>query len=142
MATATPDIVRRPFPLKPLHILGIAMIALAVALGYSSLTSSFRPYTTSVSEATTSGRSVQLAGFLGSLGEYDATGNFTFDLQDNTGQMVKVVYSKPKPANFEQAVSIVAIGHYDAAKGVFMADDMLVKCPSKYQEMQGDSADL
>jgi cytochrome c-type biogenesis protein CcmE len=142
MATATPDIIRRPFPLKPLHILGIAMIALAVALGYSSLTSSFRPYTTSVSEATTSGRSVQLAGFLGSLGEYDAAGNFTFDLQDNTGQMVKVVYSKPKPANFEQAVSIVAIGHYDSAKGVFMADDMLVKCPSKYQELQGDSSDL
>ena len=138
MATATPDI-RRPFPLKPLHMLGIAMIALAVALGYTSLTSSFRPYTTSVAEATTSGRSVQLAGFLGSTGAYDADGNFTFDLQDSTGEMVKVVYAKPKPANFEQAVSIVAIGHYDATSGAFLADDMLVKCPSKYQELQGES---
>jgi cytochrome c-type biogenesis protein CcmE len=139
MATATPDLARRPFPLKPLHLIGIAMIALAVGLGYTGLTSSFRPYTTSVAEATGSGRSVQLAGFLGSTGSYDADGNFTFDLQDNTGEMVKVVYSKPKPANFEQAVSIVAIGHYDAAKGAFIADDMLVKCPSKYQEMQGEA---
>lgn len=134
MSTAAPPIGRRPFPLKPLHMIGIAMIVLAIGLGYSSLTQSFRPYTTSVAEATTSGRSVQLAGFLGSTGAYDADGNFTFDLQDNTGKMVKVVYAKPKPANFEQAVSIVAIGHYDSARGVFMADDMLVKCPSKYQE--------
>jgi cytochrome c-type biogenesis protein CcmE len=134
MATAAPPLPHRSFPIKPLHMIGIAMIVLAVVLGYGALTSSFRPYTTSVQEATTSGRSVQLAGFLGSTGEYDAAGNFTFDLQDNTGQMVKVVYSKPKPANFEQAVSIVAIGHYDTANGVFMAEDMLVKCPSKYQE--------
>jgi cytochrome c-type biogenesis protein CcmE len=134
MATAAPPVGRRPFPLKPLHMIGIAMIVLAIGLGYSSLTQSFRPYTTSVDEATTSGRSVQLAGFLGSTGAYDSDGNFTFDLQDNTGKMVKVVYAQPKPANFEQAVSIVAIGHYDSARGVFMADDMLVKCPSKYQE--------
>ena len=85
-------------------------------------------------EAVASGRSVQLAGFLGSTGAYDANGDFTFKLQDSTGKQVMVSYPKPKPANFEQAVSVVAIGHYDAAKGVFLADDMLVKCPSKYQE--------
>ncbi|HWQ15554.1 MAG TPA: cytochrome c maturation protein CcmE [Roseiflexaceae bacterium] len=134
MATATPDIARRALPLKPLHLIGIAIIALALALGYMGLSQSFRPYTISVDEAVASGRSVQLAGYLGSTGAYDADGNFTFDLQDSTGKMVKVVYGKPKPANFEQAVSIVAIGHYDSARGVFVADDMLVKCPSKYQE--------
>ncbi|HEX5692130.1 MAG TPA: cytochrome c maturation protein CcmE, partial [Roseiflexaceae bacterium] len=82
---------------------------------------------------------VQLAGFLGSTGAYDPNGNFTFDLQDNTGKMVKVVYAKPKPANFEQAVSVVAIGHYDAGKSAFVAEDMLVKCPSKYQEQLDQS---
>jgi cytochrome c-type biogenesis protein CcmE len=134
MASATPHLAGRPFPLKPLHMIGIAMIVLSVVLGYLGLTQSFRPYTTSVDEALNSGRSVQLAGFLGSTGSYDADGNFTFDLQDNTGKMVKVVYAEPKPANFEQAVSIVAIGHYDTARGAFIAEDMLVKCPSKYQE--------
>jgi cytochrome c-type biogenesis protein CcmE len=134
MATATSDIERRGFVLRPLHLIGIAIILLAIVTGYFGLRSAFRPYTTSVSEAVGSGRSVQLAGFLGSTGAYDQNGNFTFDLQDGTGKLVKVIYPKPKPANFEQAVSVVAIGHYDAGKQAFLADDMLVKCPSKYQE--------
>lgn len=123
--------------LKPLHIIGIAIIGLAIGLGYFSLRGAVRPYTASVNEAIESGRSVQLAGFLGSTGAYDPDGNFTFDLQDGSGQQLKIVYPKPKPANFEQAVSVVAIGRYNSSKGVFMADDMLVKCPSKYQEQLG-----
>lgn len=142
MATATGDIARRGAALKPLHVIGIAIIGLAIITGYFGLRDALRPYTTSISEAVGSERSVQLAGFLDpkDLGSYDANNNFTFGLQDSTGQTVKVVYAKPKPANFEQAVSIVAIGHYDAAKGVFVADDMLVKCPSKYQEQLDQTA--
>jgi cytochrome c-type biogenesis protein CcmE len=139
MATATGNLERRGFALKPLHLIGIAIILLAIVTGYYGLQSALRPYTTSVDEAVGSGRSVQLAGYLGSTGKYDPNGNFTFDLQDNTGKLVKVVYAKPKPANFEQAVSVVAIGHYDAAKKAFVAEDMLVKCPSKYQEQLDQS---
>jgi cytochrome c-type biogenesis protein CcmE len=139
MATATSEIERRGFVLKPLHLIGIAIILLAIVTGYFGLQSAFRPYTTSVSEAVGSGRSVQLAGFLGSTGEYDTNGNFTFNLQDGTGKLVKVIYPKPRPANFEQAVSVVAIGHYDAAQQAFLAEDMLVKCPSKYQEQMDQS---
>ena len=131
---APDDPKRHGFALKPLHLIGIAIILLAIVTGYYGLRSAFRPYTTSVAEAVSSARSVQLAGFLGSTGEYDTNGNFTFELQDGTGKLVKVVYPKPKPANFEQAVSVVAIGHYDAGKQAFLAEDMLVKCPSKYQE--------
>jgi len=136
MATVPGELGRRGFALKPLYLIGIAIIGLSIYWGYNGLREGLRPYTTSVAEAVSSGRSVQLAGFLypPDLGSYDAQGNFAFSLQDGTGKVVKVVYAKPKPANFEQAVSIVAIGHYDAAKGVFLADDMLVKCPSKYQE--------
>ena len=132
MATVTGELSRRR--IQPLHVIGVAIILLAIGLGYVGLRSAFRPYTTSVSEAISSGRSVQLAGFLGSTGAYNADGNFSFDLQDKNGQKVTVIYPKGKPANFEQAVSIVAIGHYDSARQVFLADDMLVKCPSKYQE--------
>jgi cytochrome c-type biogenesis protein CcmE len=131
---ATVSIPQRRLVIKPIYVLGIGMIVLAVVLGYNGLQQSFRPYTTQIDEAITSGRSVQLQGYLGSKGSYDANGKFTFDLQDNTGKMVKVVYSQPKPSNFEQAISIVAIGHYDAAQQIFIADEMLVKCPSKYQE--------
>jgi cytochrome c-type biogenesis protein CcmE len=134
MATMTGDVLQRRARIKPLYLIGIAMIVLAVALGYNGLQQSFRPYTQSISEAISANRSVQLQGFLGSTGAYDEQGRFTFDLQDSTGKMVKIVYSQSKPSNFEQAISIVAIGHYDTASQAFIADELLVKCPSKYQE--------
>jgi len=136
MAITSNEVGRRGFALKPLHMIGIAMIVMAIVLGYYGLQTALRPYTTSVTEAISTGRGVQLAGFLvpGEQGRYDADQNFTFSMQDSTGKIVQVIYPKPKPANFEKAISIVAIGHYDAAKNAFMADDMLVKCPSKYQE--------
>lgn len=134
MATISGEVLQRRVRVKPLYLIGIAMIVLAVGLSYNGLQQSFRPYTQSISEAVSANRSVQLQGFLGSKGAYNAAGKFTFDLQDSTGKMVKVVYSQAKPSNFEQAISIVAIGHYDAAQQVFIADELLVKCPSKYQE--------
>src|SRR6266508_6669551 len=125
MASVPTELGRRGFVLKPLHIIGIAIIVLAVVLGYYGLQGALRPYTTSVTEAISTGRGVQLAGFLvpGEQGTYDAAGNFTFSMQDSTGKIVQVVYPKPRPANFEKAVSIVAIGRYDAAKNAFLADD-------------------
>lgn len=122
--------------IKPLHIAGIGIIVLALGFGAFGFRDGFRSYTTSVDEAVGSTRSVQLAGFLGSTGDYDAKGRFTFDIQDENGKLLKVVSDDPRPANFEQAISIVAIGRYDAGEQAFMADDLLVKCPSKYQEQQ------
>ncbi len=126
--------------LRPLHFIGIAIIVLSVVLGYYGLSSSMRPYTTLIAEAKDSGRGVQLAGFLGNKGEYNADGKFTFLLQDSRGQKIPVIYSQPKPSNFEQAVSIVAIGNYDVKTGNFMAESLLVKCPSKYQEQLNATA--
>jgi cytochrome c-type biogenesis protein CcmE len=122
--------------IKPLHIAGLGIILLAVVYGLFGFKDAFRAYTTSVDEAMSSSRSVQLAGFLGSKGEIDSQGRFTFMIQDSDKKMVKVISDDPRPANFEQAISIVAIGHYDSAQGAFLADDLLVKCPSKYQELQ------
>lgn len=120
--------------LKPLHMIGIVIIVISIVFGYYGLSASMRPYTTMISEAKDSGRGVQLAGFLGSTGEYTPEGKFTFLLQDSSGQKIPVVYSQPKPSNFEQAVSIVAVGNYDVKTGNFVAESLLVKCPSKYQE--------
>jgi cytochrome c-type biogenesis protein CcmE len=44
-----------------------------------------------------------------------------------------VRYKGLKPANFEDAVSIVAIGHFDEKAKELEANKLLVKCPSKYQ---------
>ncbi len=133
MTTATPQ-VQQGFAIKPLHIAGIGIILVAILYGAFGFQESFRSYTTSIEEARMSGRGVQLAGFLGSMGEYDEEGRWTFLMEDETGESMKIVYDNVRPSNFEHATSIVAIGHYDNVSQVFMADDLLVKCPSKYQE--------
>lgn len=59
---------------------------------------------------------------------------FTFYMKDEEGNVRKVIYPKPKPNNFEQAVKIVVIGSMRG--GIFYANDMLMKCPSKYNSLE------
>jgi cytochrome c-type biogenesis protein CcmE len=133
MTVATPPIQPK-FAIKPLHIAGVGIILVAVLFGAFGFQSSFRSYTTSIEEARSSGRGIQLAGFLGNTGEYDEEGRWTFLMEDETGATMKIIYDKVRPSNFEHATSIVAIGRYDNHTQAFIADDLLVKCPSKYQE--------
>lgn len=51
-------------------------------------------------------------------------------MEDEDGNISRVIYPKPKPNNFEQAEQLVVIGQM--RNGVFYANDMLMKCPSKY----------
>jgi cytochrome c-type biogenesis protein CcmE len=48
-----------------------------------------------------------------------------------TAERLPVIYHGVVPGNFDQAKSVVLKGK--AEDGVFVADQMLVKCPSKYQ---------
>jgi len=60
-----------------------------------------------------------------------------FNLQDTAGATMPVVYQGPKPEDLDsamsKAVAINAQGTYDQKQRVFVADNLLVKCPSKYQ---------
>jgi cytochrome c-type biogenesis protein CcmE len=58
------------------------------------------------------------------------TKQFSFYMKDETGNVRRVVFPHPKPNNFEQADRIVVIG--EMQNDVFYANDMLMKCPSKY----------
>ena len=62
---------------------------------------------------------------------YDLAAGDDSELQDENGEIMEITYKGVKPANFEQATSVVAIGQY--REGSFRADQLLVKCPSKYQ---------
>lgn len=53
---------------------------------------------------------------------------------------MNVVYYGVKPGNFEQATSVVLKGKADG--DLFVADQMLVKCPSKYQGEGEEYQDL
>lgn len=60
---------------------------------------------------------------------------FMFYMKDQTGAVEKVRYNNPKPANFEEAEQVVVQGK--ATGDVFVADHILVKCPSKYNDAKG-----
>jgi cytochrome c-type biogenesis protein CcmE len=57
---------------------------------------------------------------------------FSFYMKDEDGNVRRVIYPKPKPNNFEQATQLVVIG--EMKNNVFYANDMLMKCPSKYND--------
>ena len=62
---------------------------------------------------------------------YDPEKNlFKFHLRDNQGAVREVHYRDPKPASFEDAEKIVVEGYLNG--GIFEADHILMKCPSKY----------
>jgi cytochrome c-type biogenesis protein CcmE len=52
---------------------------------------------------------------------------------DPTRSRVKVVYSGPKPDLLKNEAQAIMTGHLDS-DGVFHADELLLKCPTKYQE--------
>jgi len=57
---------------------------------------------------------------------------FVFTLADNKGLEKQVVYYNPKPQDFDKSEQVVVIGA--VRNNTFVADEILLKCPSKYQE--------
>ena len=58
--------------------------------------------------------------------------HFEFTLVDNENQSQKVIYSSPKPQDFDRSEQIVVIGAMQGDH--FRCNKILLKCPSKYQE--------
>lgn len=61
--------------------------------------------------------------------------HLTFEIEDETGVM-PISYYGPQPDMLVDAVEAVVIGKYDPAGGVFEAEELMMKCPSKYEEQQ------
>ena len=59
---------------------------------------------------------------------------FSFMLVDTNRVEQKVVYFNPKPQDFERSEQVVITGNMQ--KDVFVADKILLKCPSKYVEKE------
>lgn len=113
-------------------LVGIIIIVVFVIFGALSFRKSLTPYV-SFEEARRTDATVQVLGKADPAeSSYDTTTHlFHFNLRDPEGEVLNVVFDGVKPANFEQATDIVAIGRY--RDGRFVADQVLVKCPSKYQ---------
>lgn len=119
--------------MKKAYFAGSIILLSFLALGLTTFSKSVTPYV-SFAEARQSDRVVQVMGALekGSSRYDTATKTLLFTLVDpQTKQSIPVAYTDVKPANFEEAVSIVAIGKMTGQ--TFEAEKLLVKCPSKYQ---------
>jgi cytochrome c-type biogenesis protein CcmE len=118
--------------MNPKVIVALALVVVAVTIGVTSFKKSVTPYI-SFTEARRSSGLVQVNGVL-------ADKNYVlkqdeqyleFNLKDSNAEVLRVTYRGIVPGNFDQATSIVAIGRY--SEDHFEAEQLLVKCPSKYQ---------
>lgn len=57
---------------------------------------------------------------------------FAFYMKDGNEEEKKVVLAQPKPQDFEMSEQIVVTG--SLKNDVFYADEILMKCPSKYKD--------
>lgn len=123
--------------MKKSHILAILVVALAVGI----LISASKDVTTyaNFSQATENGDRVKLVGQLvkDKPVEYNPEKDpnyLSFYLRDDAGDVRKVVLLAGKPQDFERSEQVVLTGQM--AGDHFAASDMLLKCPSKYQDQE------
>ena len=120
------------------YLVGAVLLMVFAGFSYSEFKGALTPYV-SYELARGAERTVQVAGGLeqGSSSYDEASGQLHFTLvEPETSETIKVRYEGVKPANFEDAVSIVAIGRFDSGAQEFAAKQLLVKCPSKYQGLE------
>ena len=121
--------------MKKAHLIGILMIAVAIAL-LLSLSGDVSTYAT-FSDAAVSGQRVKIAGQLSKDKEMyynpeEDPNYFSFYIKDTEGKENKVVLLSEKPQDFELSEQIVLTGRMKGEE--FVATEMLMKCPSKYKD--------
>jgi cytochrome c-type biogenesis protein CcmE len=122
--------------MKKIHILGIIIIAVAIGAILTTLNST-STYASFTEAAQSPDNEFHVVGKLDKEKEtvYDPkldANIFTFYMKDNAGVEKKVILHKNKPQDFERSEQIVLIGK--ASGDEFHASDILMKCPSKYND--------
>ena len=123
--------------MKKSHILAILVVAVAVGI----LISASKDVTTyaNFEQAAENGDRVKLVGQLvkDKPVEYNPEKDpnyLSFYLRDDAGEVRKVVLLAGKPQDFERSEQVVLTGQMQGDH--FAASDMLLKCPSKYQDQE------
>ncbi|GAB3019010.1 cytochrome c maturation protein CcmE [uncultured Cyclobacterium sp.] len=126
------------------HILGLGIIAVAIVIIITSIgdASTYESFSTAKTMALNGKtEAIHVVGQLkkGQNGEVEGIEvgedktSFTFVMVDNDGTEQQVYYNEPVPADFKRSEQVVVIGTYKT-KEMFVAEKILMKCPSKYQE--------
>lgn len=131
--------------MKRTHIIGIVIIAVAVFVIISTMGNASQYVTFDKAQTMAQNGQTSKIHVVGHL-KKDEQGNIVglepsqdklslnFLMVDNQGNTQKVFYNEPMPSDFTRSDQVVVIGNYH--NDTFVADKILMKCPSKYQETE------
>lgn len=55
-----------------------------------------------------------------------------FSIKDDSSRVERIILTMTKPTDFEKSEKVVVIGSFK--NGIFVANNVLLKCPSKYED--------
>ncbi|MEY2962988.1 MAG: hypothetical protein RL754_249 [Bacteroidota bacterium] len=120
------------------------IIAIAVLIGYSMVrlgnSSTYSDFNSARAKA---GEKTTVIGYLNLEKElvFDPESiTLSFFAIDKNGNESKVLYNHPKPQDFERSEEITLTGY--ASDSAFVATEILMKCPSKYNEQNEVDSEL
>ena len=128
--------------MKKSHIIGIVVIAIAIGIILTTAgdASSYVTFEEAKRRESDGDRSkIHVVGKLKKTDSDKAMDifpsddqlSFTFMMLDENEEEQKVFYPNPIPQDFDRSEQVVVVGSYQ--EDLFVADKILLKCPSKYQ---------
>lgn len=132
--------------MKKTHIIALVIIAIAMALIFSTFdsASTYVNFTQAKELSKSSSDQVHVVGELRKDGTGKIVGmfydpavdpnRFMFQLVDDEGVTETVYLYEPKPTDIEKSEKVVVSGRYVQDK--FIAKKVLLKCPSKYADKE------
>lgn len=129
--------------MKTKHIISILVIAVAIVM-VITMTGDASSYVTfeEAKELSERGsqKSIHVVGELPKAQGGEIVGieespdklSFKFEMLDENGFKQQVLYANPIPTDFTRSEQVVIVGAYNGDS--FIAEKILLKCPSKYQE--------
>ncbi|MBS0000790.1 MAG: cytochrome c maturation protein CcmE [Cyclobacteriaceae bacterium] len=129
--------------MKKTHIFGIVIIAIAVMMiiitaGDASTYVSFTQAKKMADDGNNNKIHVvgqlkkDMSGKVEELFPSEDMLSVSFTMIDNEGREQRVYYNEPMPPDLVKSEQVVVIGSFN--EDLFIADKILLKCPSKYQE--------
>jgi cytochrome c-type biogenesis protein CcmE len=121
--------------MKKTHIIAVLAIAVAIII-FAVSSSDFSTYSDFATAAKVNDK-VKIVGQYckNKPVDYDPirdANSFTFFMRDNKGIEKKVTLLAAKPQEFERSEQVVLTGQMHGEE--FVANEMLMKCPSKYKD--------
>jgi len=140
--------------MKPKYLLGLALIAAAVVFLIVTSMSANAQYFYTVEELRAKGQSlidqnVRVSGaVINSSTKFEVRDNqpyLEFEIADaekvGAQAPLRILYNGPKPDLIEEPQAQAIVEGHLGADGSFHADNLLLKCPSRYEEEFPDQVD-